>query len=321
MLGENYNMKKLLGVLIAMLLVSIAYAQEDAQNVQDTQGNAQGNMQESAQENAQEDEQNVPNPQDNAAKSTLPEYLSEDLFRPLLADPMWPAFAVDYVSYTQHRELNEVVNGRFGRAFPFLKSGEDGGTKWETSLWMGMIAMFDLSSTSNDLINTDYRIGLNNTVQLGNLTLIARIFHQSSHLGDEYVLRNAGDPTFVRENMSYESLNVLASYDLNGWLRVYGGGEYIPRGFAEPKDLGPWAYQAGAEVYFDFDSAMLDNIILAVDVKGYNRTDYKPQFSGRIIYHPRGRLYIAGEYYHGPSHNGQFYDEMESYYGLSLMMY
>ncbi|MFP4087106.1 MAG: DUF1207 domain-containing protein [Desulfobacteraceae bacterium] len=49
---------------------------------------------------------------------------------------------------------------------------------------------------------------------------MARLYHQSSHLGDEYLLRD----NTSRENLSYEGVEVLLSYNLIESLRIYGGG-------------------------------------------------------------------------------------------------
>ena len=52
-------------------------------------------------------------------------------------------------------------------------------------------AQFDLNRPSYDLINADYLIGLPLTFRFDRFSGRARLYHQSSHLGDEFVLAQA----------------------------------------------------------------------------------------------------------------------------------
>jgi len=105
-----------------------------------------------------------------------------------------------------------------------------------------IFAQFDLDSASNDLINADYIIGLPLTIRRHGFSIRARVYHQSSHLGDEYLLRSS---QIQRENLSFESLELLASQEI-GPLRVYGGGERIFR--RDPDTVKPKLLHAGAEL-------------------------------------------------------------------------
>ena len=58
------------------------------------------------------------------------------------------------------------------------------------------------------------------THHIGDFTWLVRVYHQSSHLGDEYLLRNRVD----RVNLSFEVVDALVSYDPFEWLRLYGAG-------------------------------------------------------------------------------------------------
>jgi hypothetical protein len=88
-----------------------------------------------------------------------------------------------------------------------------------------IFAQFDLGAPSNDLINADYIIGLPLTFRRRGFTSRVKVYHQSSHLGDEYLLR---DEDIERENLSFESLEFLVSQEM-GPLRVYAGGEFLFR--------------------------------------------------------------------------------------------
>jgi hypothetical protein len=68
------------------------------------------------------------------------------------------------------------------------------------------------------------------------------VFHQSSHLGDEFVLRNRAN----RINLSYEQVDLKVSYKFFNALRIYGGGGYLFD--QDPSNLAPWIAQYGVEI-------------------------------------------------------------------------
>ncbi len=86
-----------------------------------------------------------------------------------------------------------------------------------------MFALFNLDAPSSDLINADYWIGLPISYRKGPWSYVLRFYHQSSHLGDEFIL---GNPGVDRVNLSYEDMELLVSYEWERW-RLYGGGGYL----------------------------------------------------------------------------------------------
>src|SRR5438445_13681672 len=67
-----------------------------------------------------------------------------------------------------------------------------------------------------------------------------RPYHQSSHLGDEYLLHTNAQ----RVDLTFEAAELLVSKEIAQW-RVYGGGEYL---FAHsPADLAPGVLHGGLE--------------------------------------------------------------------------
>src|SRR6185436_2114147 len=134
-----------------------------------------------------------------------------------------------------------------------------------------VFAQFDLNTQSYDLINADYVLGLPMTYRYGAFSGRARVYHQSSHLGDEFVLRSR----IPRENFSFEAGEVILSYDV-GPARVYAGGEYLIHSI--PDDLESWVLHGGLELrqkngaipLGDFASA---RFVAAGDVKGVEDLD------------------------------------------------
>ena len=106
--------------------------------------------------------------------------------------------------------------------------------------------IFDLDADSFDLINADYWVGGAAECRRGPLAALFRVFHQSSHLGDEFLLR-APQNQRNRVNLSYEAAGLLLSREFfERALRLYAGAEYIFH--RDPRRLKPWTLQYGAEV-------------------------------------------------------------------------
>lgn len=185
-----------------------------------------------------------------AAASTL--FLSTGrLFEPLLADPRWPHFFASWHFYTEDRDravgtepLAQIGAVGFGETLAFARSRGTGVLRWEAGLQAGVFAIFDLDRASKDLVNADYTIGPYLAGRHRDTSLLLRLRHQSSHLGDEYVLREQITGS-GRVNLSYETVDVVASHELPAGFRPYAGGSYLLA--AEPADLESWTLHYGLE--------------------------------------------------------------------------
>jgi hypothetical protein len=244
------------------------------------------------------------------------------LFAPLIADPRWPHFSAVYQHF-QHARLGNAAIASLGETIPLLRGplGEEGGV-WEVGIQAGVFSLFDMDAPSSDLVNSDYIVGFPFAYRARNFSALARFFHQSSHLGDEFLIENRVE----RVNLSYEAVDLRLSYEVAEWLRLYGGGGYIVRG--DPKELKPWWVQMGAEVrtphaYFDGTLRPL----AAVDVQYREQNDWHADLSVRAgvqlekvsVFDRKIQLLV--EYFNGYSPNGQFYRDKIEYIGLGVHLY
>ena len=166
-----------------------------------------------------------------------------DLFKPLIADLKQPRFFVSYHRYGYSGETVNISSVGVGESFGLYRvvdTGDDSG--WQVSFEGGLLAQFNLDTSSKDLLNTDYFAGVPISYRTAALSWRANLYHQSSHLGDEYLLH----AKTRRVEFSYEALSVTGSYELHEW-RGYLGGEVIFR--KEPHDLKTLMAQAGVEYY------------------------------------------------------------------------
>lgn len=245
----------------------------------------------------------------------------ESLFRPLLADPRWPHFSVAYQSYIDDPELDAVGSTSFGESFPILRGDFPAG-QWEVGFQGAVFAIFDLDAASKDLINADYWVGVPVVYRLAGFSVLGRLFHQSSHLGDEFLLRNRTD----RVNLSYEQVDLKVSQEVGRWLRVYGGGGWLFD--QDPEDLKRWSTQVGAELEspWAFVSELV-RPLAAIDVQHHEETDWETDVSIRAGFQLESpsfkstKLQLLAEYFDGHSPNGQFFERTVRYMGFGAHIY
>jgi hypothetical protein len=245
-----------------------------------------------------------------------------DLFRPLLADPKQPQFFVGLNSFKSSAAQRFIMASvGFGETFGLYKwFGSREGNGLQLSLEGALFAQFNMESASSDLLNADYTIGFPLTYRYGDNSLRFRIYHQSSHLGDELLL---GTNPPDRVNLSYESLELLYSREWRGF-RVYGGGEYLVH--KEPSDLKPLSTHWGVE-YRGADPLLWNGRPIAgVDIKSLEEHDWAVDTSIKVgleFGHPnpgQRRLRLMAEWYEGFDPHGQFYINKVDYFGLGLSL-
>ena len=182
-----------------------------------------------------------------------------DLFRPLLADQREPRFYADYRRLVFRSSQQVLAEGHgstidaalvaFGGAFGIWGLRQPRGCDGvQISMFGGVFAQFNLDANSADLLNADYFVGPEVTVRRGTWSGRLRVYHQSSHLGDEFLLNYAIGHGVRRQDMSLEIVDGLASIE-DTWWRLYGGGGLVVFSGKDP-DLAsrPGFFQWGLEV-------------------------------------------------------------------------
>jgi Protein of unknown function (DUF1207) len=244
----------------------------------------------------------------------------ETLFDPLIADPRWPQFSASIQFYSGDTELDTVASTNFGATIP-VYGWEGLGWQWQLGAQGGVFSIFDLDSDSFDLINADYLAGIPLQMRRGDFSTQLRFFHQSSHLGDEFLLRNRVE----RINLSYEAIDALLSYELFDAFRVYGGGGGIVH--SDP-DLDPLFAHAGIEA--TSPEPIIGNSLFPVaafDFQASEELDWDQNYSVRAGLELRTevleerRLQLMFEYFNGRSPNGQFFERELEYFGTGLHFY
>ena len=244
-----------------------------------------------------------------------------DLFRPLIADPKQPQFFVSLNRFRSSGVLYTLASVGFGETFGFYRFfGSREGDGLQLSVEGALFAQFNMDTPSYNLLNADYTIGIPVTYRHGDNSLRFRIYHQSSHLGDELLL-SANPPD--RVNLSYEAIELIYSREWRGW-RVYGGGEYLIH--KEPADLKPMSAHWGIE-YRSIEPLFFNGRpIVGVDMKSLEEHNWAIDTSvkaGLEFGHPnpgQRRLRVMAEWYKGFDPRGQFYINKIEYYGMGVSL-
>jgi hypothetical protein len=253
------------------------------------------------------------------------------LFSPMIANPRQVIYSIGYRG-------NDKVAGR--RAIP-ISLGDDFPIyrwldvfKWHGDLQFGIEAgiwaVFDMrphpnmDKGSSALFNTDYYLGIPFSYAVNKWAWRLRIYHISSHLGDEYMVNH---PDVVRLNPSFEALDFFASFQANDFLRLYGGPGWIIHSDHSFR-MKHWYFEYGGEATFLGSKSLYHKLYgnfffgtywknwqfhhLDMDgtyVFGYEWS--KLQGIGRKI-----RLFA--EFHHGFSWEGQFMRERTTYWAFRL---
>ncbi len=249
------------------------------------------------------------------------------LFKSLLADPRWSHFSAAYRNYQNtNYDGRDIASVSFGETIPFYRGtfGQSA-AQWEAGIQAGVFSDFNLDGPSSDLINTDFVVSAYSSLRVGQFSTFGRVYHQSSHLGDEFLLSKIGT-NFQRVNLSYEGVDLKLSYEFPYGIRLYGGGEGLFD--RDPNALKIWSVQYGAEFRSPWRLALASmRPIVAVDIKNHEEDNWNYDVSARAGVQFENlqvigrKLQILAEYYNGHSPSGQFYREKIEYIGLGAHFY
>jgi hypothetical protein len=245
-----------------------------------------------------------------------------DVFKPLIIDIKMPRFFVSVRQYGYRDTSFTIAAVGVGELFGLHRSVDiDAGSAWQISIVGGLQAQFNLDASSKDLINTDYFVGVPFSYRHDAMSYRIHLYHQSSHLGDEYLIHSS--PT--RMEFSYEALNAVQSYELSTW-RGYYGGEVILR--KEPHTLKTLSVQGGIEYYGSLPTWGRGVPVAGLDVKSTEEHDWAINTSISAGLEFRGSpdsdryIRVVLEYYRGHNPHGQFYTDgtRMQFYGVGVYM-
>lgn len=198
----------------------------------------------------------------------------------------------------------------FGDQFPLYRWAGFKGGDLQLEVEGGAFAIFDMYKREFPLINADYYGGFPLTYAKGLWSYRLRLYHISSHIGDEFLESHNG---FLRKNKSFEALDFSTDYQVCKNLRFYlvlgsvvhsDSEMYMKRGYAQYgfEVRGPRA---------DFKQ-LFGQPFLSVHAQNWQENHYAQDMTYALGYewgkiHGVGRKVRAFlEYHNGFSPDGQF---------------
>jgi len=243
----------------------------------------------------------------------LPEGL---IYRSYLAGPKEPRFSgvlfrdrnnTWYIDSTLGARVGVL---RFGTPDPYKPEG------WQLDVEGAAFPRLNMDE-NRDLDSADFRAGVPLTYGIGGFEAKFAYYHTSSHLGDEYMIRN---PSAVRINYVRDALVLGFALRPNPNIRLYG-----EAGWAFYSDGGalPWEFQFGAE-YAPVQATGFRGAPFAA-VNGYLREEqnYSGTLTAQAGWMWRSRyngpmLRTGFQYLNGKSPQSQFFDQFEEQFGWGL---
>lgn len=210
---------------------------------------------------------------------------------------------------------DSTLGGRVG----LLRYGTDDPLKpegWQLDIEGAAFPRLDLEN-NRDLVSSDFRFGIPLTYGVGPVEAKLAYYHLSSHLGDEFMLRN---PNVPRLNYTRDAIVLGLAWWLKDDTRLYGEAGYA---FYNQGGSRPWEFQFGIDYSPLWATGLCGTPFFAIN--GHLRQEV--DFGGNLIVQTgwqwRGRyngsVVRAGfQYFNGKSLEFQFFDEHEEHFGLGL---
>ena len=167
-----------------------------------------------------------------------------------------------------------------------------------------------------DVRSADFRAGLPITYGVGNHRWKLAYYHLSSHVGDEFLLKNPG---FTRLNYARDVFVLAYARYLNPKLRMYG-----EVGWAFYDEISrPWEFQVGIDYAPCGPTGLYGEPFFAMNGHFRQEVDFGGAFTFQLGWAWRGdessnMLRTGLHYYNGKSNQYSFFNEHEQQLGFGL---
>jgi hypothetical protein len=246
-------------------------------------------------------------------------YPRSDLFLPLLADVKEPQFFLSLLQVDSDQASFLMASVGLGYTFGLYRwPGRQDGNGWQLGFFGAVFSQFNLDGESYPLLNSDFQVGFPLTFRSDTWSGRIRLYHQSSHLGDEFILQGEAPE---RINFSVEVLDVIVAKDVGNW-RVYGGGAYLVN--RDPAELKRTSFTLGADYRGSRPVLLGSRLVGGLQVTSIEERDWNTGTTLKVGLafgppYPRRRgTRVMLEGYRGVTPFGQFYSFDTNYYGVGV---
>ncbi len=240
---------------------------------------------------------------------------SDEVFRPLLADPRELHYALRLVVPVSHQLHGEAAIGDYLGIYRWAR-GKD--QEFQLSVGGGAFGRFNLAQVANDMQVVDFYANAPFDFRFGDWSARFMMYHTSSHLGDDFVKTSGQIPA----KHAWDNLRWLFAYDANAFVRLYGGYNYAFREL--PGGHGRNAFQGGVELFSRRWWRGHAQTFWASDFQSWQRHNWSPAFNTQLGIKfvkdsETGRaISLFTEYSAGGRPHGQFFREKESHWTLGI---
>jgi hypothetical protein len=244
---------------------------------------------------------------------------ANEVFPRLLADPRQVQLSASYYRL-RGRDISDVGLGHswgLGR----WRGGPQQSMLWELDVEGMAYSRFHVKGGVNEFETVDFVANLPLTMRRGDVSFKGTLFHESSHLGDDYI-RRTGRTGF---RYSTEGVRLLAALEPHRMVRAYAGGSYLLH--AVPV-MEKGTLQAGAELMSDdlgWTKRLPIRAFAGQDVQWRERVGWNPDsrtVAGLKFGIKDGTraLRVQAGHFRGHSPFSQFFREREQYTDFSLVL-
>ena len=241
-----------------------------------------------------------------------------EIFPLLIADPRHIQLGASYYRLDGRNTSDIALGHSWG--LTRWRSGSLQDWLWESDVEGMAYSRFTIGGGVNEFETVDFFANLPVTVRRGDVAFKGTLYHESSHLGDDYI-RRTGTTGF---RSSGEGVRLQVALEPRRFGRLYAGTTYrlhsIPDG-------GPWSLQGGFEFFSDDLTASRDlrtRLFVAQDFQSHQdvqwNVDSHTVAGVKLNFHESltraARLQLG--YFDGHSPFGQFYTQRAHYVDVSI---
>jgi len=229
-------------------------------------------------------------------------------FRMPTVSPLESVYRIGAIHVSRGDRSEWVALGDFGDRWSFwiLERPEE---RFELSgsFHLKAASRFELESLDNLFVEITFRVGGYVRARYGRMALRVEAYHESSHLGDEFLVENPRELI----STSREGFDFLFQVAPVSGLIVFGGPGFIVRSALPFEKV---SFRAGSE--WELESERWARPYVGVDAFMWSELDWTPQITAEAGVALGRNARLGVHLGTGPSRAGQFFREDETLIGL-----
>ena len=258
-------------------------------------------------------------------KPEIQYFPSKSYWQPIMLDPIAAQTNGSLNAYWEDGRQKDIVWAIFAFGFqrPLIKWKYASGHVLELGMEVASFTQFEFrwvdGRSQRNILNTDFKVGMPLIYHKKNWTYRLRLFHVSSHWGDDYMIRNH-IYAYIPNAVNYEQLDITASYT-KAFYRIYGGVGLVVR----PETIRKrWDFEAGFFISKKIAGSQGMAWIGGMDIKAYQQNNFNPGINMgvglRMANRDKHPFKLILQYYHGNLPFGVYEARHVQWLGLGLYM-